>query len=565
MGEMILPGTYIEVRPEGLIVPGRVTVGTIGIVGTASKGPVGKPTLLGGYLEARDVFGDYDAWVNGSSGELTLVRALELAFGHGATSVVAVRISATATVGGVTTITATKAGYKLASAGGDCVQLSAKTEGTWGKGLKVKVSAAEEPAYVENEKHNGGAAITLTHTAVLKSARNRVQLFTPLDGLTRSLEIIYEDTAAAPTANQVKIHNNGTLEFAVAPVAGDVVTVSYLVNATSAVKVTLKYGRDEEDYTVVDGDDLVADINRSPGGSNWVEATALANSDELPSLTADFGAFGTGTNSKGTDGEAANQGHYKNGLDLLLNEDAHIILAAGQAEASGADLNAHCQAASSDAIRRDRIAVVGSSLAAGIDAIRGHQFDSDRLIYVAPGIKAFDAAGQQAVTLPGAYAAAAVAGLLASYSPHISLTNKSLSVDGLEKKYTNAELSQLVQARVLALEVRQGHRVVKGITTATNTAWQQITTRRIVDYAKYGVRSAANPYIGLLNNERVRGALKSTIAAFLNGMLADEMLVSYDLSVTATREEERQGIVNVTMVLRPVFSIDYIKVTMFLE
>jgi len=169
------------------------------------------------------------------------------------------------------------------------------------------------------------------------------------------------------------------------------------------------------------------------------------------------------------------------------------------------------------------------------------------------------------VTLPGAYAAAAVAGLLASYSPQISLTNKPISVDGLEFKFTSPELTQLVQSRVLALEVRQGHRVVKGITTSTNTAWHQITTRRIVDYAKFGVRSAANPYIGLLNNERVRGALQSTIASFLNEMVADEMLVSYDLSVTSTREEERQGIVNVTMVLRPVFSIDFIKVTMFLE
>jgi phage tail sheath protein FI len=138
-------------------------------------------------------------------------------------------------------------------------------------------------------------------------------------------------------------------------------------------------------------------------------------------------------------------------------------------------------------------------------------------------------------------------------------------VGGLENKYTNAELSQLVQSRVLALEARQGYRIVKGITTSTNTAWHQITTRRIVDYAKYGVRSAATPYIGLLNNERVRGALQSTIAAFLDQMVRDEMLISYDLSVSATRDEERQGIVQVTMVLRPVFSIDFIKVTMFLE
>ena len=43
-----------------------------------------------------------------------------------------------------------------------------------------------------------------------------------------------------------------------------------------------------------------------------------------------------------------------------------------------------------------------------------------------------------------------------------------------------------------------------------------------------------------------------------------EMLVSYELDVTATRDEEIRGICKVTMTVRPTFSIDYIKVVMFL-
>jgi hypothetical protein len=392
-------------------------------------------------------------------------------------------------------------------------------------------------------------------------------LFTAADGLTRSLQIIYDDDPAAPTASQVKIdRNTGSLTFAAALDPADVVTSTYVVDQASAVKVSLKLDRNEEVYTVVSGDDLAADINRSPGGSAWVTATAdPTNSGELPSTTVDFSAFGTGANTAGANGEDASDADYKYGLDVLMNEDAHIIIAAGQDDGFGDEINSHCQTASSDAIRRDRIGVVGSALGAELDTIRGHNLDSDRVIYVAPGLLATDAPSGKEVTLPGAYAAAAIAGLLASYSPHISPTNKPLSVGGLEHKYTNAELTQLVQSRVLALEQRQGFRILKGITTSTNTAWHQITTRRIVDYAKFGVRSSANPYIGLLNNERVRGALRSTIAAFLNQMVLDEMLVSFDLTVSATREEERQGIVQVTMVLRPVFSIDFIKVTMFLE
>jgi hypothetical protein len=175
--------------------------------------------------------------------------------------------------------------------------------------------------------------------------------------------------------------------------------------------------------------------------------------------------------------------------------------------------------------------------------------------------------GGKEITLPGVYMAPVIAGLLSGSDPHISLTNKAVSVGKLEKRFTQAQLEQLVQKRVLVIEERPGLgiRIVKGITTSTNTAFHQITTRRIVDFAKYGVRSAASPYIGKLNNERVRSALKSTITSFLQEMLDDEMLVTFEVDVFATRADEIKGIANVTILLQPTFSIDFIKVTMFLS
>jgi len=559
MAEMILPGVYIEVRPEGLIVPGRVTVGNLGVVGTASKGEIGKPTILGSYTEARERFGDYDLWIDGKRDELTLVRALEMAYDHGATTVIAVRVAGKKADG---TTAAVRAAYTLKSAGGDCVALAAKTEGTWGNDLSVNVTDAEEHAFIEDEAHPGAAAITLKRNPVVKSGRNRITHFVDATGVTRSLKILYDDDPAAPASGEVKANRTtGALTFGDAPAAADKVTASYVVDMSKAVKVTLRYRQAEEVYTVVDGKDLAADINRSPGGSAWVDAEPEANAGEPPSksVAADaFGAFKGGDNG-------ASGANYKEGLERLLNEPAHIMVAAGQDDTFGDELDAHCQVASTDAIKRDRIAVVGSRLGASLDDLRGHKLASDRVIFVAPGINTTDAASGKEVTLPGAYAAAAVAGLLAGFSAHISPTNKTLRVGGLEQRYTSAALAQLVQRLVLALEERQGFRIVKGITTSTNTAWHQITTRRIVDYAKYGVRSAGLPYIGLLNNERVRGALRATINSFLAEMVDDEMLISYELNVTATRDEERKGIARVTMVLRPVFSIDFIKVTMFLE
>jgi len=557
MSEMILPGTYIEVRPEGLIVPGRVAVNTVGVVGTAAKGVVDSPRLLSSYTEARAIFGEYDAWDTDNPDEvLTLVRALEQAFTHGATTVIAVRIGDGEA----------KASHMLNSATGPCCNLEAKTAGEWGNEIEVNVTDADTHSYVRDEEHTGSAAVTLKYSPVVASARNRISLFVFVDQRTKVLNITDNNPPTAP--GQVNIATNGDLTFSAGeePTIDDILSASYVVNQSASAKVTLRYGTIEEVYVVANGNDLADDINNDSALAN---ATADANAAELPTKFADFQLFGTGTNTRGDNGVTnISTDDYKAGLDQLMGEAAHIIVAAGQNHSDfGADLTAHCQVASSDLNKRERIGIIGSALKESFDSIRGHNLNSDRIVFVAPGIEATDAATGDRVTLPGAYTAAAVAGLMSSFSAHISLTNKPLAIAGLEQTYTNAELTQLVdlEVRVLALQNKLGFKVVKGITTSTNTAWHQITTRRIVDFAKFGVRSAADPYIGLLNNERVRGALRATVNSFLAEMVEDEKLISYDLDVSATREEERKGIARVTIVLRPVFSIDFIKVTMFLE
>lgn len=574
MAELILPGVYIEVRPEGLIVPGQISVGNLGVVGTASKGDIGKAVLVSSYADALQRFGPYDSFNNPPTdptqpraNSLTLVRALEQAFSFGATTVFAVRV-ATSGGGG-----AKKSKFEVKAGANTSVTLNAKTEGTWADQLSINVFDAEENAFIEDEKVDITASpMKLGHLPVIESARNRLVHFDEATGITRVFSgatIIYTGSVGTGT---VKIDPaTGDLTFATgeAPNGNDTLHASYVVKATSAVKVTLRLGTSDEVYTVIDGNDLAQDINAQ---SAWVTATPDAtHGDELPTKDASETTFATFKG--GANGEAAGPGEYKTGLDLLLNEDVHIVVGAGQNDSFGNELDKHCQKASTDVIKRDRIAVVGSkpqgtSPDAFFDYLRGQSLSSDRVIFVAPGIKAQDAGVSPSVevTLPGAYAAAAFAGLLASLSAHISPTNKVLPVDGLERVFTAPELTQLIQRGVLALEKRQGFRIVRGITTQPpGSAFAQITTRRIVDYAKYGVRSAATPYIGLLNNERVRSALKATINSFLAEMVNDEMLVSYELTVSATRDEERKGIARVVMTLRPTFSIDFIKVTMFLE
>ena len=95
MSESVIPGTYITVRSEGLISAGRIATGIVGVLGTASSGPVGVPVTLGSYGEARDTFGLPDDFAKPEDGShpLSLSRAIQLLYGNGASSIVAVRVA----------------------------------------------------------------------------------------------------------------------------------------------------------------------------------------------------------------------------------------------------------------------------------------------------------------------------------------------------------------------------------------------------------------------------------------------------------------------------------------
>jgi hypothetical protein len=454
MVEAILPGTYITVRDEGLISAGQVVSGNIGIVGTAAKGPVDEVQILGSFSEAKEIFGDIDP-----DRQLTLIQALEQIYNNGGKTVYAVR----------TATGATNAAYKIKdSSDKNLVNLEAKTPGTWGNNIKIKISDADSPA--------------------------------------------------------------------------------------KGKKVELTYQTTKETYIISKSSDLQEQVNKQTPGSTLVTATLAkgSSSEALPKNTGDVDE----KFAEGSDG----QPDYKNSLEKLENELINLVLLAGQDVTNSEMVTALLGHINTTAtIKRERIGIIGSGTSDDVNAIASDRLGSDRLILVAPGLQI-----SPQVKLSGAYTAAAVAGLLASLPVQASPTNKPLTIPGLSKEFSTSQLEKLVGNRVLAIQKQEGFRVVKGITTATNSAWHQITTRRIVDYAIYGVRSACNPYIGKLNNERVRGAMKATLDAFLTRMVQDEALISYELAVTANRAQEIAGEAIVTMTLRPTFSIDFIKVTMYL-
>lgn len=265
----------------------------------------------------------------------------------------------------------------------------------------------------------------------------------------------------------------------------------------------------------------------------------------------------------------ATQDAYTAAFEQLVKDDINIICAP---ELSTDDALSVLKPILEEAENngKDLIAVIGSDAVQVADITAHADAVGDmrgRVIMCSPGIQVFDDAEGANVVLPGTYTAAAVAGLLSTLVPQSSPTNKTLAgVQKLEQRFTYGEEKTLVghPAGVLVLEERGGVRIVRGV-SADQGAFKQITTRRITDYAKAGMRSVSNPFIGKLNNARVRKALNGAINGFLSAMVADEALISYDLSVTATRADEIAGRAIVNAIIRPTFSIDYVAVTLTLE
>jgi len=474
ISEMILPGTYIEVRSEGLIGVGGISTGNLGVVGTASRGPLNEAVILGSYGEALDVFGAYDRFPGTAEAPaMTLTRTLEQVFKGGGSTVYAVRVANLAVGTDMRSMT-----WRVqAAADAPLFTLRATSPGTWANAVVAAFTAA---------------------------------------------------------------------------------------TATQPASLTLTLGRLKESFIGTTAGEL---FNSVRDASRLVVPSGLAS--DAAATTVVSVAAAAAVDQGGPDGVAATPTELAAGLAVLSAQPVNIVVAGGfDAKTAAATMLAHLEETENDG--RERIGVMGTSsdVPATLLSEDVSKGSNPRLVLVAPGLMADDAARtgepNKRVKLPASYAAALVAGRIATLAPHISLTNKDVAADDLARDYTRAEQKNLLNNRVLLLTKSFGIRVLKGVSTDTG-AFRQISVRRIVDHAKAGVRLGSNPYIGRLNNSRVRSALKATLDGFLSGMVLDEMLVAYQLDVSATRAQEINGQAIVTMTLQPTFSIDFIKVIMNLS
>ncbi len=163
----------------------------------------------------------------------------------------------------------------------------------------------------------------------------------------------------------------------------------------------------------------------------------------------------------------------------------------------------------------------------------------------------------------------AVAGLVSGQQYFRSPTYKTLrGIVAPNFDFTDGDLRALLRAGLLPVDTlpRKGVAVIKGITTSQ----EQINVQRTADRAVRTVQNIAIDYVGLLNTQAQRSALRQRIDEAFNAMSragalvpsADGLSPPYEVEVTATNAEAAAGIVRIGIAVRPVRAIDYIYATL---
>jgi hypothetical protein len=296
--------------------------------------------------------------------------------------------------------------------------------------------------------------------------------------------------------------------------------------------------------------DLVDRIN---GKSRLVTAeTVIEAGQSAQNLPAPGEAYLSG----GTPG-VVTKADYEAALDKLEAEpDVDIVAACDVTDPEiHALIETHCARMSLDAKCRIGLGTVRKGESIKEICERTTTLASDRFVLVAPH-----------------GCLGAVAGLISKLNYFESPTFKPIGgIAKLERKYTPSEEMELLKAGILPLEEQKGRGIVivKGITTSK----EQISVVRISDRAVRSVKGISDLFIGTLNSKPGRSALRGKIDEMLTGMEREGSIVpstdgkdpAYKLDVYSSQTDFAQGIVRVTVGVRPVRAMDYIYGTIKIE
>lgn len=551
----IIPGVQVTVVKE-VVPPQLAPSGVLGIVGLVappregtSRGAVERVST---WARFRELYG---------RGTARVMPEAQQAFQNGVNELVVVDLESSV---------AEHASVTLQVGGANYLTFRARARGTRPNGLEVQL-VAQGGSYEVRVRREGEDLELYRNVSLLPGERG--WLPSVLRQGDSELEVVPPPvvSAAFPGATE--------LAAAAAPAEATIATIAGVVTAILVVQsgppVTLSQDVAGGLRIAREGVDLFV-LPASDAGEGLVGLRAAIASQPGLSLRSGLAAGVQALPAAGgmlVGGIDASQAEYIAALGLLEDvADVDLVTVAlqdhgdsgnGRAAAIYAAIIAHCEQMSADARGRLGFGQVSPAAPLPADAGDGDPLDlqmadllrSDRFVLLAPH-------GALGATI----------GRIGSLPYHQSPTFKTLAGLGDFRPALRVEQQrQYLQQHIVPIaEVPgRGVAVVRGLTTDGD----QINVRRIADRAVRGVRIIGELFIGKLNTEDGRNALKQKLTELLLQMQAEDALVpstdgtdpAFKLDVYSSQADFAQGIVRVDLAVRPVRAIDYIYATVLVQ
>ena len=347
---------------------------------------------------------------------------------------------------------------------------------------------------------------------------------------------------------------------------GDNVMVTVLANGAGVdVKVTdgiVQETYDNAGVGYTDNYDLVTDVN---AGSALVSMTSIATTSIIDALSQTNLAGG----DDGEDTIIASDITEAMDNELYL-EDYDILLIPGQT------LDSFQTAVSGKITSRiqdeDKYAVYisGVDVDETIATMAERTTAGQRFTLVAPNVKYTSRVDGEESVIDGSYLACAYAGVIAGGWPEVSPTHKIVSVGGLSilesaetEYYNNGQQNQLLNNRITPItKIGSSLMATRAVTrnVSTTEVYYEQNIVDIIHFIKKAVLNLLNGFIGEPNLERIRAVVSKNTDGLLEQYKLDEVICCYE--PTQVDEGASADTLNVTMVIKPTFAVNFINVTL---
>jgi len=161
---------------------------------------------------------------------------------------------------------------------------------------------------------------------------------------------------------------------------------------------------------------------------------------------------------------------------------------------------------------------------------------------------------------------AAYAGMLASLPYDISPTNKTVrGITSVRFSLATNQYEAMNSMRYITMKTRSGRApvIIEDVTAAPyGSDFVNWSTFSITKEASDRVKAVANEFIGRPNSVEIRTSLEQLIANALNNMSG---LKAFDFSLTSSATQQVLGVIEIDLILVPIFTIKKIRTTVKLR